>query len=94
VVSDFEPQDAPAWKFWKLFNGKRIADVVGDRLIFKDANDLVVDTSSMTHQLFGAVPDPSAHPRLCYFGPAERVQHTYYFRQPKAVSFIAKSLKV
>ena len=49
VQSNFEPTD-PGWKFWRYFIDapiRRVADLGAD-VVFPSANDLVVDTSSMT----------------------------------------------
>ena len=47
VISDFQTA-RPGWKFWRSFvNLKATAADYGADLIFQDANDLVVDTTSM-----------------------------------------------
>ncbi|HZS07136.1 MAG TPA: hypothetical protein VFD58_20030 [Blastocatellia bacterium] len=91
VRSDFEPK-SPGWKFWEYFvgGGKRLTDTALDLLVFKEANDLVVDTSSMT----GIAKDKDlARSRILDFGTSNVVHHTNYFLQPETLKFIANSLK-
>lgn len=90
VLSDFQPK-AAGWEFWRLFNAFGTANAALDRLVFKEQNDLVVDTSSMVHQVFG--PGPSVDDeRICYFSPDEAVHHTSYFQQERTVRFIGEKL--
>src|SRR5262249_35766812 len=48
VSSEFNANEV-GWKFWRLFNKLNAADLAADYLVFEQANDLVVDTSSMTY---------------------------------------------
>jgi hypothetical protein len=92
ITSDFEP-DPASWRFWRAFSGKNLANVAADQLVFKQANDLVVDTDSMTHHAWGATPDPLGNPEvfLC-FGPADGVHHVNYFSNERAIEFVERSL--
>jgi hypothetical protein len=87
VCSDFQPRD-PAWKFWRRFRRERIADTLADPL-FDDANDLVVDTGSMTtlSDQWAIAPH-----RQCDFGVSERVHHLNYFAQPRTAGFLGDVL--
>ena len=89
VRSDFEPE-APGWKFWKWFNKGRIANAGAD-LIFKDQNDLVVDTASMTEFSGTAVFPPA---RLHDFKTNATVHHCSYFEQADTLRFIQDQLKI
>lgn len=102
VTANFEAASA-GWKFWRYFVGlgRRMEDVGAD-LVFRQPNDLVVDTSSMT-QLFGMpilqdTRSDSDHnvtiapERVLDFGTTERVFHTNYFQQRETTKFFADSL--
>jgi hypothetical protein len=83
VSSTFQPA-AVGWEFWKVFcDWTQVASAVEDR-IFSGANDLVVDTESMTQNI--QVENTFA------FGDNDHVYHTIYFRQPKTIQFIRQSL--
>lgn len=89
VQSDYET-DAPGWKFWKWFNKGRLADAGAD-MIFKDKNDLVVDTISMTEFSSAAsFPQQQTHD----FATNSRVHHCNYFEQKETLDFICTSLKI
>lgn len=88
VQSDYET-DAPGWRFWKWFNKRRIADAAAD-MVFKDSNDLVVDTASMT-DFCEEVPLPKIH--IHDFETNAQVHHCNYFENDKTLEFIAASLK-
>ena len=88
VQSDYET-DAPGWKFWKWFNKGRLADAGAD-MIFKDKNDLVVDTISMTEFSSAAFPPQRTHD----FTTNSRVHHCNYFEQQETLDFICASLKI
>jgi hypothetical protein len=92
ITSDFEP-DPVMWRFWRLFTRKRAADLAADYLVFNQANDLVVDTSSMTHHAWGKNPDVRNKPDVfrC-FDPADGVHHTNYFTQRGTVAFLEECL--
>jgi hypothetical protein len=82
VTSTFRPP-AVGWEFWKVFcDWTQVASVAEDR-IFAAANDLVVDTESMTQNIH--VENAFA------FGDTDHVYHTIYFRQPKTIQFIRES---
>lgn len=89
VQSDYET-DAPGWRFWKWFNKGRLADAAAD-FIFKDKNDLVVDTVSMT-EFSNADVFPAGQIRD--FVTNSRVHHCNYFEQDETLDFIATSLKI
>lgn len=87
IVSNFEPEEI-GWKFWRIFNSpvKRAADFGAD-LVFDGPNDLVVDTASMTY-----LNDTLAivgKERVLDFGTTSDVHHLNYFRQRRALDFIA-----
>lgn len=89
IVSNFETQD-PTWRFWRNFRKDRAADLASD-IVFPGDNDLVVDTWSMTD--FG-VPRLKLAGASCDFGTSETVWHGNYFRQDKAVNYIASRFGV
>jgi pimeloyl-ACP methyl ester carboxylesterase len=91
VRSDFEPTQ-PGWEFWKYFvnAGQRAADWTAD-LVFEHANDLVVDTASMT--VLASTPLVSIQ-KLYDFKRNDTVHHIVYFRQPDTVKFIIDSLGI
>jgi pimeloyl-ACP methyl ester carboxylesterase len=89
VRSDFKPED-PGWEFWKYFVkvGDRAKDWAAD-LVFEEANDLVVDTASMTVL---TKPPGISIKKIYDFGQSNKVHHTVYFRQPETADFIARCL--
>ena len=88
VRSDFKPS-APGWEFWKYFVniGDRAKDWGAD-LVFENANDLVVDTASMT--VLTKPPNQVSIQKLHDFGQSSKVHHTVYFRQPETADFIGQ----
>lgn len=92
VESDFEPT-GEGWKFWKYFcrPKERLADVLVDP-IFREPNDMVVDTSSMT-RLTGQV-GLSGSTHVLSFGRSPTVHHLNYFSQPQTIEFIKRSFKL
>ncbi len=90
VRSDFRPAD-PGWEFWKYFvnAGDRAKDWAAD-LVFDKANDLVVDTASMT--VLARPPQAAAIQKIYDFGHSSKVHHTVYFRQPETANFISQCL--
>jgi len=91
VRSDFQPTD-PGWEFWKYFVniGDRAKDWAAD-LVFEHANDLVVDTASMT--VLARTPAVSIQ-KIHNFGQKDLVHHTIYFRQEETAEFIAQCLEI
>lgn len=91
VQSNFEPED-PGWRFWRYFRDVkgRAADLAAD-VIFDGANDLVVDTSSMT-DLAPQLRLPGSQVRD--FGKNSTVHHVNYFSQGPAVKFFRDKLGV
>ncbi len=87
VRSDFKPAQ-PGWEFWKYFVdvGDRAKDWAAD-LVFEDANDLVVNTASMT--VLARPPRPLSIKKFHDFGQNANVHHTVYFRQPETADFIS-----
>ncbi len=85
VRANFEPEPT-GWKFWKRFTrlGSELADA-GSDLVFREANDLVVDGRSMT-----TLSDSSEIPaeRTLDFGTSGLVHHCNYFEQPSTVRFL------
>jgi pimeloyl-ACP methyl ester carboxylesterase len=90
VCGAFKTEDV-GWRFWRLFNKLAAADLAADYLVFESDNDLVVDTSSMTHHVFGAAPNFKDFKRFCVFDANSGVHHTSYFRHPDSLAFIAKA---
>jgi hypothetical protein len=92
VRSSFEPTD-PGWEFWKyrVNVGDRVKGMAAD-LVFDGANDLVVDTASMT--VLAKAPQPMSIEKLCDFSANAIVHHTVYFRQPATATFIADCLGI
>lgn len=91
VTADFEPNvNEPAWKFWTRFRnpGLQVANLGAD-VLFPGANDLVVDTDSMT---FLGDP-PQGKPDVLRLGKSATTYHTSYFRDPKVIAFLAEKLK-
>jgi pimeloyl-ACP methyl ester carboxylesterase len=92
VKSDFEPS-SPGWEFWKHFTDspkQRLMDRLADP-VFKGANDLVVDTASMTELGKGAGIRTN---RVEDFGQNDRVHHLNYFEQPETLKFFHDTLSV
>lgn len=91
VTADFEPNvNEPAWKFWTRFRhpGLQLANVGAD-FLFPGANDLVVDTDSMTY----LGDPPQGKPDVLQLGKSATTHHTSYFRDPKVIAFLADKLK-
>jgi hypothetical protein len=96
VTSDFEP-DPVKWRFWRMFSDKfstRAADAALDHLVFRQANDLVVDTTSMTYHAWGPNPVLANNPVFRCFEPQDEVHHTNYFRNQKTIEFLAEALGI
>jgi pimeloyl-ACP methyl ester carboxylesterase len=89
IKSNFETQD-PGWKFWRNFRKDRMGDLAAD-VVFPGANDLVVDTWSMTE--FG-VPKLKLAGPACDYGDSDTVWHCNYFRQEKTINYIAARLGI
>lgn len=89
IQSNFEPAN-PGWRFWRVFRNplERLADI-GTDAIFSGANDLVVDTASMTK--LSQVASLRAGDRILDFGTSETVHHVNYFEQPETLHFIARA---
>lgn len=92
VRSDFEPGDPDAgwWQFWRRWNRPllALADTGADRL-FTDANDLVVDNTTMVRAV-DKLPD--AH--VFSYPTNGRVHHCNYFAQPETVKQMRQWLRV
>lgn len=91
VQSDFRP-DPAGWKFWRYFVNVRerlVSAAAGS--VFDQANDLVVDTRSMTELLPGWVLKPGGRVHDC--GTNSVVHHTNYFLQPPIVQFFKDKLR-
>ena len=91
VKSDFQPDD-PGWNILRYFSKpmQRIAGFGAD-LIFEGANDLVVDTASMTEL---ADTEQIHSDRILDFGTSTTVHHTNYFRQKATIEFIRQKLGI
>lgn len=89
VGSDFKPT-SPEWQFWRYFmkpvvhTSSALASV-----IFDDANDLVVDTSSMKYGKNNNPADSAVH---TFQG--DTVHHLNYFVQPETCAFIKRTLAI
>ena len=92
IRSDFKPLD-PGWEFWKYFVGAtdRLKDWAADT-VFEEANDLVVDTASMT--VLAKPPHQVDIVDMYDFRQSSRVHHTVYFRQPETAAFIVQCLRL
>ena len=90
VTSDFEP-DPLKWRFWRMFSA-RAADTAVDHLVFRQANDLIVDTTSMTYHAWGPNPVLENNPVFRCFDRHEGVHHTNYFRNAKTTEFLTEAL--
>lgn len=93
VTSDFQPA-GPTWKFWEYFRLSQLAFGGAKALvdpIFAGANDLVVDTTSMTDLGEGTTLKVPVS-QICDFGANGEVHHINYFEQTKTQQFILKSL--
>ncbi len=94
VRSDFKPVD-PGWEFWKYFTdaGNRAKDWAAD-LVFDHANDLVVDTASMTVLARAPHELQIDLKRVHDYGSNPKVHHTVYFQQKETAEFIADCLQL
>lgn len=97
VFSNYEPDTTttdPWWKFWTRFRNtkERVMDWGADK-IFERENDLVVDMFSMTQLGLKAGQVIPAN-RCLDLSSAKIVHHCVYFRQPKTIEFLRKSLGV
>lgn len=90
VQSNFESED-PGWRFWRWFRGDNLKDAVTNR-IFRQENDLVVDTRSMSEFVVPPVPIPAK--RQYDFGTSDTVHHLNYFEQRETLDFILGSFGV
>ena len=91
ILSDFEPAFAEegVWKFWKQFTRlKETAENWAADKVFDAANDLVVDTSSMTQ--LSEILSAKAPERLQDFGHSTLVHHLNYFDQSETYAFIQR----
>ena len=91
AVSSSFSSEGTAWQFCRLFN--KLANAAAEYLVFEQENDLVVDTSSMTHFVFGPSPNMKNTSRFRVFGGADNVHHTSYFRELSTVDFIDTSFE-
>ena len=87
VLGNFESAD-PGWAFWKRFRKSALLDAGAD-LIFEGANDLVVDTASMTE-----LAPAAAITTVLDYGTSDSVHHTNYFSQSRTAEFVAQSLSI
>jgi pimeloyl-ACP methyl ester carboxylesterase len=93
VISNFAPQktDAHWWQVWNFLRNPR--DKVlnwGADAIFKENNDLVVNTQSMTRLCGNSLKKVQVYD----FGDSETVHHCNYFRQDGTVSRLKKAMKL
>jgi pimeloyl-ACP methyl ester carboxylesterase len=89
IKSNFETKN-PGWRFWRNFRRDRAGDLAAD-IVFPAENDLIVDTWSMDD--FG-VPKLALAGKPCDFGTSETVWHCNYFRQDKAIDYIASAFRM
>lgn len=92
VRSDFQPEPL-GWKFWRYFTdiGRPANDLV-DRLIFRQANDIVVDCDHMTS--FADDGDGATLPqsRVLDLGTNSDVWHCNYFRREPVIRWMEQQL--
>ena len=91
AVSSTFRTDAAGWRFWRLFNKMKAADLAADYLVFEQDNDLVVDTDSMTFHAFGENPNLADRKMFCRFDETSQVHHTAYFRDHRTLDFLCES---
>lgn len=92
VTTDFEPT-SPGWAFWRYFQQplQRLADAGAD-MVFEGANDLVVDTASMTKLSDTlSIPQQNIMPA---FAQRNLVHHLNYFQQAEVIAFLERTLKL
>lgn len=89
ITGDFEPEPT-GWKLWQRLYS-RTANAGAD-LLFQEPNDLVVNTSAMTHLADGKpIPDD----RVVHYAAGVRpVHHTNYFEQPATAEALADWLQL
>jgi hypothetical protein len=94
ICSDFRPINV-GWEFWKHFNnfGLRASDWAAD-LVFKQANDLVVDSGSMRVLARFPIEVQIVDDRSYVFPIDKGVYHTVYFRQQATVEKIENWLQL
>ena len=90
VTSNFESPD-PGWAFWRRFRMSNMVDYATDA-IFPDLNDLVVDTTSMTHLAITKLKIPAD--QILDFKTSPEVHHLNYFQQRKTIEFLTDRLLV
>ena len=88
IQSNFETPSDPAWQFWRWFRSDKIKDKATD-VLFGGANDLVVDTESMS-QLSGKAT--ILRRQTLDFGDSPTVHHLNYFQQPETIEFLKDTL--
>jgi pimeloyl-ACP methyl ester carboxylesterase len=93
VQSDFQPSsEKVGWRFWRAF--RNLGGRIGERVVepvFEAANDLVVDTTSMTSFVDAKRMriDPN---RVKDFGVSREIHHTSYFRSAETTDFVRRAL--
>jgi hypothetical protein len=96
IKSRFQPSD-PGWKFWEYFVDQPLQRAAYS--LFPGANDLVVDTDSMTVlEAIGTAAGRKvvdiAPAQVHDFGATSSIYHTNYFSQPKTAEKITEWLKI
>lgn len=93
VGVQFKPDaiNQPVWKFWERFsNLADQAKYYGAEIIFRQPNDLVVDTCAMSEM--GSMPQIAGNDfRLLQ--DSAGTHHCSYFRNPEAIQFLSDRLK-
>jgi pimeloyl-ACP methyl ester carboxylesterase len=87
IMANFQCED-PGWQFWKFFSKGKLLDSSAD-IIFTGANDLVVDSDSMTF-----LSDQLRIERVFDFETTPVVHHVNYFDQPETTARLRDWLKV
>jgi hypothetical protein len=87
IVSNFETED-PAWRFWRNFRKDRAADLLADA-VFPGANDLVVDTDSMSELGVPKMKLSGKHD----FKTSDAVWHCNYFRQQQTIDYLGECFR-
>ena len=89
----FKPDEVkePIWKFWNRFsNVVDQAKYYGAELIFRQPNDLVVDTNSMNQ--LGTL-ERITNGNWKFLGEASHTHHCSYFRNTDAIAFLENRLQ-
>lgn len=94
VRSDFQPV-SPGWKFWQYFTRlDHAANAVADRFIFRQPNDLVVDSDYMLELAKGPPSTGIPVANVLDLGTNADVWHCNYFRHQPVLQWLRKTLAI